>query len=160
MKTKTVAFIGHRCVNNVNEVKEKIKKALTELIEEENAETFLFGSKSVFDDLCLAAVTELKEKFYPLIKRVYVRSSYEVISDFYKSYLLTAYDETFYPYEVKNAGYRSYVRRNEIMINMCDILVTYYDGDYRLLKGRTSGTKYAVEYALKKNKKIINLHEI
>ena len=43
------------------------------------------------------------------------------------------------------------------MIDKCDILVTYYDKDYKLLKGKAAATKNAVEYALKANKRIINL---
>lgn len=158
METLTVAIIGHRKIENVKELREKIKSTVCRLIEEEKAETFLFGNKSEFDDLALAVVTELKET-YPFIKRVYLRASYEKIDDMYKEYLLTLYDETFYPCGVKGAGYRSYVVRNRAMIDMCDILVTYYNKDYQPLRGRASGTKSAVEYALKKKKRIINLYD-
>lgn len=159
MKITTVAFIGHRQIKDGKEVKQKLKKVISNLIEEENAETFLFGSKSYFDALCLMVTTQLKEKFYPLIKRVYIRARDEIISELYKDYLLGIYDDTIYPYRVKGAGYRSYVVRNYIMIDMCDVVVTYFDKDYKLLKGSTSGTKLAIEYALKKNKRIINLYE-
>lgn len=160
MKTLTVAFIGHRQVKNWKELIKKVRIVVSKLIDEENAETFLFGSNSSFDSACVIAVKQIKEYFYPLIKRIYVRASYEKITEEYRSYLLTDYDETFYPYGVKNAGYRCYVKRNQIMIDMCDILVTYYDMDYQQMKGCLSGTKNAVEYALKKNKRIINLYDM
>ena len=40
------------------------------------------------------------------------------------------------------------------MIDMCDVLITYFDKDYRLSAGRTSGTRTAVLYATKKNKSV------
>lgn len=156
MEALKVAFIGHREIKNADEVTIKLKNIISALIEEENAKIFLFGSKSCFDDLCLAVVTQLKEKYYPFIERIYVRSTYEYINESYEKYLLRSYDKTFYPSAVKGAGYRSYVKRNQIMIDTCDVLVTYYDKDYRPLYGKSSGTKTAVGYALKIKKRIIN----
>ncbi len=158
MKTKTIAFIGHRKIENYRELKKLLRNVISKLIEEENAETFLFSGIGSFDTLCLDTATDMK-RYYPLIKRIYVRARYEQISNEYEKYLLLYYDKTFFPYEVKGAGYRSYVRRNQVMVDMCDILVTYYDVDYKLLSGKNSGTKTAVEYALKKNTRIINLYE-
>lgn len=159
MKTLKIAFIGHRKVTQKNELKKKLKKVIYTLINEEDAEIFLFGGKGQFDEVSLAAVTELKQKYFPLIERIYVRAIYEQITDDYKSFLLLFYDKTFYPKEVKGARYFSYVKRNEVMIDMCDILITYYDKNYPSLTGLKSGTKVAVEYAIKKHKRIINLFE-
>ncbi len=66
-----VAFIGHRKINYSETLKEKVKKIVENLIINENADTFLFGSKSEFDTLCYEVVTELQAK-YNLIRRVYV----------------------------------------------------------------------------------------
>lgn len=88
MKTLTVAIIGHRSIKDKKELMAKLKKELCRLIEEDNAETFLFGSKSVFDDISWIVVTELKEKFYPLKKRVYIRAMNEKIDENYRAYLL------------------------------------------------------------------------
>lgn len=156
MKKLKVAFIGHRNIEKTEALKQKLTEVVTALIEEEGAEVFLFGSKSTFNDICLDVVTKLKE-YYPPIKRVYVRSAYEHIDERYENYLSTLYDETFFPDKVRGAGFRSYVKRNQVMIDMCDVLITYFDKDYQLSAGRTSGTKTAAIYALKKNKRIINL---
>ena len=155
----TVAFIGHRKIDKAKEFIQKLKEVVNALIDVEGADTFLFGSRSVFNELSLDVVSKLKE-YYPLIKRVYVRAEYEFIDELYTDYLLMSYDETFFPKSVSGAGYRSYVKRNQVMIDMCDVLITYYDRDYRLLTGKMSGTKYAVEYAMKKHKRIINLNEL
>ena len=152
-----VAFIGHRKIEKTEQIKRVVAKVVTQLIKD-GADTFLFGSKSAFDDLCLDVVTELKLK-HPHVRRIYVRAAYKYIDEPYTDYLLSLYDETFFPDNVSGAGYRSYVKRNQAMIDACDVLVAYFDKDYRLSAGRTSGTKLAVEYAQKKKKQIINLCE-
>lgn len=150
-----VAFIGHRKIEASEVLKERLTKTVEGLIINERADTFLFGSKSDFDNLCLRVVTELKEK-YPHIRRVFVRVEYENIDKAYTEYLLTSYEETFFPVQVKGAGRLSYVRRNQAMIDMCDVLVAYCDENYKPIETK-SGTKIAVDYAKKKSKPIINL---
>ncbi len=48
----TCCFIGHREINVTDELKEKLCVVIKRLITEESIDTFLFGSKSQFDDLC------------------------------------------------------------------------------------------------------------
>lgn len=48
----TVAFIGHRKIENTAELKERLQKTIEEVIICEGADTFLFGSRSAFDMLC------------------------------------------------------------------------------------------------------------
>ena len=157
-----VAFIGHRKVENTEALKLKLTYLVTALIVKENADTFLFGSNSKFDDLSYETVTKLKE-IYPQIRRVYVRASDEYLSHMCIEATLKYYEETFFPESVHNAGYRSYIKRNQAMIDMCDILVTYFNKDYtpygKSRISRNSGTSLAVEYAEKKEKRIINLYE-
>ena len=93
---KACSFFGHRDTPQTEELKQKVKEIVEHLIVKEGVDTFLFGSRSKFNDLCLLVVTELKEK-YPHIKRVYVRSQYPYIDKLYKAYLLESYDETIIP---------------------------------------------------------------
>lgn len=67
---------------------------IRELIVKLEVKTFLFGSKSEFDALCLDVVTELKEE-YPDIKRIYVRAEFPYINDDYRNYLLQCYDDIY-----------------------------------------------------------------
>ena len=82
-----VTFIGHRKIQFDNGFRLQLKKLLLSLIDNRNADTFLFGSRSDFDDLCLEVVTEI-QKERPGIKRVYVRAEYPYISRDYENYLL------------------------------------------------------------------------
>ena len=96
MKINTCCFFGHRDINITENLKFKLNEIIEKLITQNSVGTFLFGSKSKFDTLCLEVVSELKEK-YPYIKRVYVRAEYQDINEKYEKYLLRNYEETYYP---------------------------------------------------------------
>lgn len=162
-----VTFIGHRKLQNNCDFRIQLKEIILALIDHRNADTFLFGSRSDFDDLCLEIVTEIKKE-RPFIQRIYVRATYPYIDKNYENYLLTAYDTTYIPDNVVNAGKASYVERNFHMIDKADICIFYYDKNYKpplkpAARGRVfgeqpqSGTKIAYEYAVKKQKEIVNL---
>lgn len=155
MKTNTCCFFGHRTINETEELRTKITEAVERLITYENVDTFLFGSKSRFDSLCLELVTKLKEK-YPHIKRVYVRAEYPHISEYYRNYLLECYEDTYYPEKILNSGRAAYVERNYEMVDNSRFCVVYYD-EQNVPATRKSGTGTALDYAIKKQKHIIVL---
>ena len=145
-------FFGNRNTPVTPDLKSIILQTVEMLITVEKVDTFLFGSKSSFNSLCLEAVTELKQKF-PHVKLVYVRAEYPYIDESYKSYLLKSYDETYFPDNILNSGKAVYVERNKEMINKSSFCVFYYD-EKCLPKKRKSGTKIALEHAKKKNRRI------
>lgn len=160
-------FIGHRKIQNNERLTEQIKRTVLNLIDEKQVDTFLFGSKSDFNSLCLEVVTEL-QKERPQIRRVYVRAEYPYISKDYEDYLLGSYDATYIPENVVDAGKAAYVERNYHMIDKADLCIFYYDENYKpplkpATRGRItrdqpkSGTKVAYEYAIRQQKEIINL---
>lgn len=107
-------------------LKDKLKQIVENLIVNESADTFLFGSKSEFNTLCYDVVTELQSK-YSSIRRVYVRAEYEFISGEYKRHLLRLYEFSYFPKAVQGAEALSYVKRNQAMIDKCNTVVAYYD---------------------------------
>ena len=151
----TCCFIGHREINVTEELKMQLYAIIEKLIAKENVNTFLFGSKSQFNDLCYETVTLLKEK-HPHVKRIYVRAEYPYINDEYKKYLLQGYEDTYYPDNTIGAGKAVYVKRNFEMIKCSRFCVFYYDENYKP-KSRKSGTKIALDYAIKLKKEIIKL---
>ena len=154
MENNTCCFIGHRTVEATEKMKSFLSQTVEKLITEENVDTFLFGSRSEFNTIALDIVTKIKEK-YPLIKRIYVRAEYPYIDDHYTSYLLKSYDETYFPEKIIGAGRAVYVERNYEMINQSKFCVFYYDASLCDPK-RKSGTKIALDYAVKNNKTVIN----
>lgn len=123
-------FIGHRKIQNSELLTEQIKQTVLNLIDEKQVDTFLFGSRSAFDDLCLETVTEIK-KLRPHIKRIYVRAAYPYIDSAYEAYLLKFYDATYIPDKIENAGKAAYVEHNEYMIDKADVCIFYYNENYQ-----------------------------
>ena len=155
MEKNTCCFFGHRTINETEELKTNLIEIIKRLIIEKQVDTFLFGSKSRFNSLCLEIVTKIKEN-YPHIKRIYVRAEYPNISDDYKKYLLESYEGTYFPEKIKNSGRASYLERNYEMIDNSQFCIVYYDEQYAPTT-RKSGTKIALDYTIKKCKKIIRV---
>lgn len=146
-------FFGHRTINETEKLKNELYKTIEKLITEEKVNTFLFGSKSRFNSLCLELVTNIKEK-YPYIKRIYVRAEFPDISDSYRAYLMENYEDTYYPEKSRNAHKSVYIKRNYEMIDNSRFCVVYLD-ETCIPVNRKSGTVAALEYAVKLNREII-----
>ena len=157
MNKSACCFIGHKKINNTEDLKIRLWNLIEDLILNKNVTTFLFGSNSGFNDLCEKTLIEVKEK-YPHIKRVYVRSSYPYIEKAYEKYLLQFCDETYLPEKIVNAHGSVYVQRNYEMIDKSDFCIFYFN-EKEAPTTRKSGTKVALDYAIKKNKIIFNLAE-
>lgn len=155
MVENTCCFFGHRTINETEKLKSNLNEIIEKLIVDENVDTFLFGSKSRFNDLCLDLVTKTKEK-YPHIKRIYVRAEYPYISEHYKNYLLESYEETYFPKKIISSGRAVYIERNCEMINKSRFCVVYFD-EQNMPFNRKSGTGIAFDYAVKNGKRIIKL---
>ena len=155
MCKKTCCFFGHRMINETEELKSKLFEIIEKLIVKNSVDTFLFGSKSRFNSLCQETVTEIKQK-YPHIKRVYVRAEFPYISDDYKRYLLENYEDTYFPEKIINSGKAAYIERNCEMIDKSRYCIVYYDEKVAPTT-RKSGTKIALDYAIRHKKEIINL---
>lgn len=57
---KVCCFLGHRKIDETEELKNNLCGIIENLIVNEKIDTFLFGNKSEFDDLCHKIVTDLK----------------------------------------------------------------------------------------------------
>ena len=178
---KVCSFFGHRKIEITEELKQKVKDIIEDLIVKENVLTFLFGSRSDFDYLCHLVVTELKEKYSGIKRIVYtcqsenctLESERQKWEDFYSKLYkrevhLLAVEEEFEHKTKYTSGKASYVERNQAMINDSDYCVFYYDKNYLPEKRKwsksslgyyqpKSGTKLAYDYAIQKKKKIVNV---
>ena len=168
MEQKTCCFIGHRKIENHSEVQEKLQSILTELIEH-GVTKFIFGDHSQFNDLCYDVVSELK-KNNANIQRIKFRKDYQEISDSVKKYFLDGFEDNICPDGVAKAGKASYVERNQAMITASDVCIVYYNENYQPERRKESkrsislyqpksGTRLAYEFAVSKDKEIINLYE-
>ena len=153
----TCCFLGHRTIAETEELKTRVRAIVERLIVDEQVDTFLFGSKSRFNDLCHELVTALREQ-YPHIRRIYVRAEFPEIGESYGRYLAADYEDTYYPERVVGAGRAVYVQRNCEMIEQSRFCVVYYDEAYTPV-GRKSGTKIAYDYAVRQGRRIYVLPE-
>ena len=164
---KACSFFGHRNTPQTEELKHKVRETVERLIVEEGVDTFLFGSRSKFDELCHMVVTELKEK-YPHIQRIAYLCKHETAclvgagtSLKQKIKDLTG-RETYVPeYEgikksnrINSAGRASYVERNYWMIDD-SIFVIICCNESSCSK--YSGALYACQYAHRRDKRILDL---
>ncbi len=150
---KTCCFLGHRTINESVELITEVANTIEMLIVDKGVDTFLFGSKSRFNDLCYELVSEIKSR-YPHIQRIYVRAEFPIIDESYRSYLLERYEDTYFPEKLLHAGKAVYVQRNFEMIDKSHYCLVYYDEAYTPQE-RKSGTKIALDYAMKKKTEII-----
>ena len=165
---KACSFFGHRDTEQTEELKEKIRVTVERLIVEEGVDTFLFGSRSKFDELCHIVVTELREK-YPHIQRIAYLCKHETaclvgagMSLKHQIKELTGRDVYVAEYEdvkksdrVNSAGRASYVERNYWMIDESKFIVFHLDLTfYQYIQN--SGAIIAYQYA-RKGAKLIEL---
>lgn len=71
MEEKVCSFFGHRKIADSVALRQRIQSEIVNLIENYGVNVFLFGSRSDFDSLCHAIVTELKEKYPHIQRRAY-----------------------------------------------------------------------------------------
>ena len=184
MNIKTCSFFGHRTIEITEELKQKVKEIIEDLIVNHSVLTFLFGSRSDFDYLCHLVVTELKEKYSNIIRKCYTCRSEtctleserahweEIYSHFRKEKVTLLGVEEEVEHKTKyTSGRAGYVERNQAMINDSDYCIFYYDENYqpemRKYSKRSigyyqpkSGTALAHAYAKQKKKIIINVFNI
>lgn len=183
-KRMACSFFGHRKIELSVELEQKVQGVVEDLIVNHNVSTFLFGSRSEFDSLCLSVVTNLKEK-YPYIKRVaytcknetcILESEKQKIEENYSHLLkrevsLVSVEEELEHKTKYTAGRASYIERNQAMINDSDYCVFYYNENYQpQMRKRSrrsvvyyqpkSGIKLAYYYAKQKKKTLINVLDI
>lgn len=183
MINKVCSVFGHRDTKLNEKQVDSLKLIIEDLIKNCNVDTFLFGSKSAFDNLCHLIVTDIKVK-YPNIKRIaYTCKSEECILEserekweeiysnmYHKEVHLLGVEEEIEHKTKYTAGRASYIERNYAMINASDYCIFYYDENYLPEYKRyskkgigfyqpNSGTALAYSYAKRKNKIIINIFE-
>ena len=150
------------------ELKGKIKIMVEDLIVKEGVDTFIFGSKSQFDDLCHTVVTELQKEHKNLRRIAYLcrhetgclvgagmNLSQKIKRFIGKEIAVKEYEEIKKCDRVNNAGRASYVERNQWMIDDSDVIIIRFDEDRKTDK--QSGTAIAYAYAERKNKKVLKI---
>ena len=165
---KACSFFGHRDTEQTEELKQKVREIVERLIVEEGVDTFLFGSRSKFDELCHMVVTELKEK-YPHIQRIAylckhesgclvgagARLKQQIKQTTGRDVYVPEYEDIKKSDRVNSAGRASYVERNYWMIDESKFIIFHLDLTFHQYI-QNSGAIIAYQYA-RKGAKLIEL---
>lgn len=155
---KSIAFFGHRQIYSEDQLKEKITSLLIEIVPQ-GFSNILIGSHGEFDRLALSTCLNYKKNVNNNIAINVVLTSLSVLNkDEYGFSKVDFYDksncETMF-YDIEEIYYKNRITySNKKMVDNCDLVICYVD-----MKSYKSGAKTAVNYALKQNKKVINLFE-
>ncbi len=148
--SKTVAFIGHRIVNE-NRIQSKLKSAVEDELEK-GTEKFILGFHGKFDRLVLKILLEKKKNNIVYIDLVF--PSLSAANSFKKIYPDTFKMINPVIYETELIHYKRKISySNKAMIDDCDKLICYVDSD-----ALSSGARACLLYAEKAGKDILNLY--
>ena len=149
---KKCSIFGHREFKVDNEFLSILQNCIENLIQNENVDVFIFGSKSMIYIYCWHIIEKLKQK-YPFVKTIVVNCFGEL-----KNNSIMRFDETI---NFKNSSNKYlYIERNHFMIDMSDMVLFYFNPCYSPKTKTRSGTHLAYNYALKNNKKIYNIFNL
>lgn len=152
MKIFTVSFFGHREVERPMEIEDRLDKLLHDLINQKEYVEFLIGRDGEFDLLASSVIKRAIRNYsygntYFTLVLPYMKAEYR---DNEKNYL-DYYDEVEICAESSEAHYKSAIQiRNRNMVDRSDLIVC-------CIQHRSGGAYKTIQYANKKNCKIINL---
>ena len=147
-----VAFIGAKKIPRTAELAIRFWEVLSKLVSEDVADIFLFTNEGAFDDACWLIVSQLQMR-HDNIRRIYVCGD----SDDKLKEIVKGYEKAFVVDELFTNGILAESVRNRLMVDLCDVLVTYCDTSYKSTPRIEEEEETAVAYAKKKKKRIINL---
>lgn len=142
---KACTFFGHR-ICPVDSIKDDVTKAIVQLIEEEQVDTFYVGNQGGYDALVLRVLRALAQQ-YPFIQYnvvlAYIPTSNEIDS-WYPG-------ETLIPDGIESV-YKKFAisHRNQWMLKQSQYVVAYVTSTY-------GGAYQFVEKALRARKNVINI---
>lgn len=151
LNTLTVSFFGHRCIENVFEVEDRVEHVLKDLIQNNDYVEVLVGRNGEFDLLVATVVNKLKkrnerENLSLVWVQPYAESEYLKNADSFDKY----YDSVEVCEKSAKGHFKSAIQtRNRSMIERSDLVVCYV---------REKGGAYlSRQYAEKTGKTIIDV---
>lgn len=153
---KTISFFGHRQILNKEKVKALLLKVLQEIIPQGYSK-LLIGTHGDFDNIALSTSIFYKKNVDHELSVNIVLTSLSLLNkdkfgfsmtDFYKDNEC----ETVF-YEIEDIYFKKRITfSNKKMVDDSDLIICYVN-----MNSYKSGAKKTISYALKQNKKVINL---
>ena len=154
MNIYTVAFFGHRYIDNPFKIEERLEEYIRRFLAEHEYVDFLVGRNGDFDQYASSAVLRIRKQYRDdnsslVLVLPYATSEYVNNQENYEDY----YSEVEVSYEASKAHPKSAIQlRNREMVDRADLILCCIERE----KG---GAWQTVQYAIKQGKTVINLAE-
>ncbi len=148
----TVSFFGHRRLFDSN-VEERLYAELVNIAETNDAVSLLIGTHGEFDRLALSVAREIR-RTYANVRISVVLTSLSLLRKGEGCAAIAYYNDVqTVVYDIEEEFYKKRITAtNRKMVDDSDVVICYANmQEYR------SGAKDAVKYAMRQNKRIINL---
>ncbi len=148
----TVAFFGHRYIENPLKVEELLEEHIGELIHQKEYVNFIVGRNGEFDQCVSSTVLRVQKNYRDDNSALVLVLPYltaEYINN--KKYFHGYYTNVEISYAASKAHPKSAIQIcNRENVNRADLIICYIEQEQ-------GGAWQTVKYAIKQNKKIINL---
>lgn len=150
----TVAFFGHREIDNPFKIEERLEEEIYRLLGEKEYVDFLVGRDGEFNQFASSAVLRVRKRYRDdnsslILVLPYPKADYLNNVEYYEEY----YSEIEISHAASVVHPKAAIQiRNREMVDRADLIICYIEHE----KG---GAWQGVQYALKQNKNVINLAE-
>lgn len=152
MEIFTVAFFGHRYIDNPFRIEERLEEHIYRLLAEKEYVDFLVGRDGEFDQFASSAVLRVRKQYRDdnsslILVLPYAKAEYLNNEESYHDY----YSDVEISYEASKAHPKAAIQiRNREMVDRADLILCWIERE----KG---GAWQTVQYAIKQEKTVINL---
>ena len=136
----TVSLFGHRYIDNVSDVEDKLDPIIENLLKTKEYVEFLIGRNGEFDRIAASTIRRVRRRLEHedcslILILPYVTAEYENNEEYFHQY----YDDVEICYESSNSHYKAaIVIRNKYMVDRSDLIICYVThnsgGAYRVLQ--------------------------
>ena len=150
----TVSFFGHRYIDNISAIEDKLEPIIENLLRTKEYVEFLVGRNGDFDRIAASVIRRVKNRLdYGNCELIlilpYPTAEYRENEEYFHQY----YDDVEICYESSNSHYKAAIGiRNKSMIDRSDSIICYITND-------NGGAYKAIQYAKKTFKDILNIAE-
>ena len=152
MEIFTVAFFGHRYIDNPFRIEERLEEHIYRLLAEKEYVDFLVGRDGEFDQFASSAVLRIRKRYRDdnsslILVLPYARAEYLNNEESYHNY----YSEVEISYEAFKAHPKAAIQiRNREMVDRADLILC-------CIEREQGGAWQTIQYAIKQGKTVINL---
>ena len=151
----TVAFFGHRYVDDIIALENLLEKQIYKIIREKEYVDFLVGRNGEFDQCAASTVRRVQKNYKDCNSALVLLLPYPT-AEFLKNedYFYEYYTDVDISYKASIAHPKAAIQlRNQEMVDRADLIICY-------IEQKEGGAYKAVKYAEKHNKPIINIADI